>query len=470
MDVYDDIVGWMNNLLWGGHDWLEGFGLLIPLILGVGVYLTILLRGVQFTKLFHALWLALVMRKEEGAEGDIAHYQALTVALAATVGVGNIAGVGTAIALGGPGALFWMWITGLVGMATKYSEAYLGVKFRVTDKNGEQGGGPMYYLSRGIRNNFGKLLGVSFAAFGAIAAFGIGNTIQANSVADALDEEWNVPLWVTGLVLMAVAGIVILGGIKAIGRFTAAFVPFMAIFYCLAATVILLINVADLPDALGTIFTDAFSGTDPIAGGFVGAGFLAVLRYGVARGVFSNESGLGTGGIAAAAAQTSNPTRQALVSMTQTFLDTLVVVSFTGLVIVTTGVWQGGETGAALTTIAFREGLPGDWGGAVVALGIVFFAFSTLLGWSYYGDRCMLYLFGERTIMPYRVVFSIVIFFGAIAELDQVWAFGDMMNALMALPNLIGLIVMSLLVKRESFQFFGNPEWKLITVKPQPSA
>src|SRR5690606_8439743 len=241
--------------------------------------------------------------------------------------------------------------------------AFLGVKFRRVDAAGEQSGGPMFYLSEGIRNNFGKVLAILFAIFGAIAAFGIGNMIQSNSVADALDEEWGVPFWLTGLVLTLVAAVVILGGITVIGRFTAAFVPFMAIFYCLAATVVLVINAGDLPGALGTIFTDAFTGTDAVAGGFAGAAFLTVLRWGVARGIFSNESGLGTGGIAAAAAKTSHEVRQALVSMTQTFLDTLVVVSFTGLVIVTTGVWEGGETGAALTTIGFREGLPGDWGG-----------------------------------------------------------------------------------------------------------
>ncbi len=467
MDTLNEILGNISSFIWGGLDIpVVEFGLLVPLLLGTGLYLTILLRGVQFTKFFHAMWLALVKRKEEGAEGDIVHYQALTVALAATVGVGNIAGVATAIALGGPGALFWMWITGLVGMATKYSEAFLGVKYRRVDAAGEQSGGPMFYLSEGIRNNWGKVLAILFAVFGAIAAFGIGNMIQSNSVADALDEEWGVPFWLTGLVLMLVAAVVILGGITVIGRFTAAFVPFMAIFYCLAATVILLINIGDLPGALGTIFTDAFTGT-AAAGGFAGAAFPTVLRLGVARGIFSNESGLGTGGIAAAAAKTSHEVRQALVSMTQTFLDTLVVVSFTGLVIVTTGVWQTGETGAALTTIGFREGLPGDWGGAIVSLGVVFFAFSTLLGWAYYGERCMDRLFGRAAVTPYRLVFCAVIFVGAVAELQTVWTFGDIMNGLMALPNLIGLLVLSLLIRRGSSQFFSRPEWKTVTVKPE---
>jgi alanine or glycine:cation symporter, AGCS family len=471
MDTLNDILGDINSFVWGGFsDWgqVVEFGILIPLLLGTGLYLTLLLKGVQFTKLFHGLWLALVKRKEEGAAGDIAHYQALTVALAATVGVGNIAGVGTAIAIGGPGALFWMWITGLVGMATKYSEAFLGVRFRRTDAAGEQSGGPMFYLSEGIKNNFGKILGILFAVFGAIAAFGIGNMVQANSVAAALDTEWDVPPVLTGIVLMLVAAVVILGGIKAIGRFTAAFVPFMAIFYMLAATVILLVNASDVPGAIGTIFSSAFS-EQAAVGGFAGAGFLLILRMGVARGIFSNESGLGTGGIAAAAAKTTHEVRQAMVSMTQTFLDTLVVVSFTGLVIVTTGLWETGETGAALTTLAFREGMPGTWAGAIVVLGVVFFAFSTLLGWAYYGERCMDRLFGRVAVTPYRIVFCAVIFVGAVAELETVWTFADIMNGLMALPNLVGLLALSIMIKKGTDSFFANPEWKMYTVTPEPT-
>jgi AGCS family alanine or glycine:cation symporter len=465
MDLIDDVLGWLQDIIWG--PWL-----LIPLLLGTGLYLTIVLRGVQFTRFGYAFWLALVKRSEPGAVGDISHYQALTVALAATVGVGNIAGVGTAIALGGPGALFWMWITGLVGMATKYAEAFLGVKYRRVDAKGEQSGGPMFYLSEGLKSRFGgrvgtlgTVLAIAFAIFGAIAAFGIGNMVQSNSVAAALEDEWDIPTGVTGVVLMVVAGVVILGGIKAIGRFTAAFVPFMAIFYVLAASVLLVLNAGEIPGALGTIFSDAFTGT-AAAGGFVGVGFLAALRYGVARGIFSNESGLGTGGIAAAAAKTSSEVRQALVSMTQTFLDTLVVVTFTGLTIVVTGAWtqldDAGEalTGAALTATAFREGLPGDDGGIVVSLGIVFFAFSTLLGWAYYGERCMDRLFGRSLVTPYRIAFVAAILLGAVTNLETVWNFADVMNGLMALPNLVGLLLLSLMVARESRKFFARPDWR----------
>jgi alanine or glycine:cation symporter, AGCS family len=446
--LLDNIAGFV----WGPF-------LLIPLLLLTGLYLTILLRGVQFHKLGYALWLALIKRREEGAEGDISHYQALAVALAATVGVGNIAGVGTAIFLGGPGAVLWMWITGLVGMATKYSEAFLGVRFRRVDAAGEQSGGPQFYLSEGIKGPFGTVLAIFFAIAAAIAAFGIGNMVQSNSVADALNAEWGIATWITGLVLTVGAGIVILGGIRWIGRFTALFVPIMVVFYMIGAAIVIAVNIDTLPSALAMIFTDAFSGT-AATGGFAGAGIATVIRFGVARGIFSNESGLGTGGIAAAAAQTSNPVRQALVSMTQTFIDTLVVVSFTALAIITTGAWTSGETGAALTRLAFEEGLPGEWGGIIVSLGIVFFAFSTLLGWAYYGERNMDRLFGRIAVTPYRLVFVVVIFIGAITRLEVVWTFADIMNGLMALPNLIGLILLSGLIWRETREFFARPNWK----------
>jgi alanine or glycine:cation symporter, AGCS family len=442
----------ISGFVWGPF-------LLIPLLLLTGLYLTIVLKALQFHKLGYALWLALIKRKEEGAEGDISHYQALAVALAATVGVGNIAGVATAIFLGGPGAVLWMWITGLVGMATKYSEAFLGVRFRRVDAAGEQSGGPQFYLSEGIKNPFGTFLAIFFAIAAAIAAFGIGNMVQSNSVADAINAEWGIEHWITGLVLTIGAGAVILGGIKSIGRFSALFVPVMVILYIIGATIVIAANIDALPAAFAQIFTDAFSGT-AATGGFAGAGIAAVIRFGVARGIFSNESGLGTGGIAAAAAQTSNPVRQALVSMTQTFIDTLVVVSFTALAIITSGAWTSGETGAALTRLAFEEGLPGEWGGIIVTLGVAFFAFSTLLGWAYYGERNMDRLFGRVAVTPYRVLFVVVIFVGAVTELEVVWTFADIMNGLMALPNLIGLLLLSGLIVRETREFLSRPDWK----------
>lgn len=442
-----------NDIVWGPF-------LLIPLLLLTGLWLTVALRGLQFRQFGYAMWLALIKRKEEGAEGDITHYQALTTALAATIGVGNIAGVATAIFFGGPGAVLWMWVTGLLGMATKYSEAFLGVRFRRVDAKGEQSGGPMFYLSAGIKGPLGKVLGTSFAIFAAIAAFGIGNMVQANTVADSVSDQFGIAPVITGIVLMVGAGAVILGGIKAIGRFTAAFVPFMAILYIFGALWVIIANLDAVPGAISMIFTDAFTGT-AASGGFLGAAVAQAIRFGVARGIFSNESGLGTGGIAAAAAQTSNPARQALVSMTQTFIDTLVVVSFTALAILTTGAWTSGERGATMTILAFSEGLPGNWGGYIVAISVAFFAFSTILGWSYFGERSMDYLIGRSAVTPYRIIFVLLIFVGATQELVVVWTFADVMNGLMALPNLIGLLLLSGLVWRETKQYMADPDWKL---------
>ncbi len=453
-----DILQSISGIVWGPF-------LLIPLLLLTGLYLTLVLRGLQFRHLRYALWFGLVKRREHGADGDISHYQALSTALAATIGVGNIAGVATAIDLGGPGAVLWMWITGLVGMATKYAEAFLGVRFRRVDAAGEQSGGPQFYLTAGIRGPTGSALGVFFAVAAAIAAFGIGNMVQSNTVADELGTQLGVAPWITGLVLTAAAGAVILGGIKSIGRFTALFVPLMAVVYVTGATIVLAINVAELPAALALIFTDAFTGT-AATGGFAGATIAAAVRYGVARGIFSNESGLGTGGIAAAAAQTTHPVRQGLVSMTQTFIDTLVVVTFTALVIITTGAWASGETGAPLTSLAFSRGLPGGWGGMIVTLSVVFFAFSTLLGWAYYGERNMDRLFGRRAVPPYRVVFVLVIFVGAVTELELVWTFADIMNGLMALPNLVGLLLLSGLIVAETRAFFAQPRWQMTQPRP----
>ncbi|MTV24217.1 alanine:cation symporter family protein [Nitriliruptoraceae bacterium ZYF776] len=450
---FGDVVGDVGGFVWGPL-------LLIPLLLLTGLYLTIVLRGLQFRTLVRAMRLAFVHRDEADAEGDISHYQALTTALAATIGVGNIAGVATAIHFGGPGALFWMWVTGLVGMATKYAEAFLGVRFRRREADGKQNGGPHLYLRDGVGGGFGKALGVMFAAFAVLASFGIGNGSQANTVAGALEDQFGVAPGLTGAVLVVGAALVILGGITAIGRFTAAFVPLMAVTYMVAASVVLAANASELPDAIGLIFSSAFSG-EAVAGGGAAVAFLTILRYGVARGIFSNESGLGTGAIAAAAARTTSPVRQALVSMTQTFLDTIVVVTFTGLVIVTTGAWENELEGADKTSAAFSMGLPGEWGGAIVAISVVFFAFSTLLGWSYYGERSITHLAGDKAVTPYRLVFLVVIFVGAMADLEVVWDLSDIANGLMALPNLIGLLILSPMVVRETRAYLADPETRL---------
>jgi alanine or glycine:cation symporter, AGCS family len=463
--------GWMNT----AHDWVStvsgwvwGWPLLI-LLVGTGFYLTFLLRGIQFRELPRSLHMALIKRREEGAQGDISHFQALMTALAATVGTGNIVGVATAIAIGGPGALFWMWITGLVGMATKYAEAVLGVRYRVVDSRGDMSGGPQYYLSRGIGGPFGKLLGGAFALFAAIAAFGIGNMVQSNSVADALRDAFQIdPLW-TGIVIATLAGAVILGGIRSIGRFTGFFVPLMIIIYMLGSLVVLAINWQGIPSIFVYVIQDAFSPAAPV-GGFAGATLMLAIRMGVARGVFSNESGLGTGGIAAAAAQTREPVTQALVSMTQTFIDTIIVCSLTGFAIIATGAWTQvspltgeGLTGAPLTIQAFSTGLPGSWGGYIVASGLALFAFSTILGWAYYGERNVEYLFGVGAVLPYRFLFIIAAFLGAwvltledIRGFELVWDFADVMNGLMAFPNLIGLLLLSGVVARETREYFAR--------------
>ena len=441
----------IDGIVWGPF-------LLIPLLLGTGIFLSIRLRFIQLRKLGPALRLGLINRADDTDSGDISQYQALTTALAATVGVGNIVGVATAIAIGGPGALFWMWVTGLLGMASKYAEAFLGVRFRTKDARGDVSGGPQYYLERGIKGPLGRFLAIWFAVFAAIASFGIGNMTQGNAVAAQMQGAFHIdPLW-TAIVLTIITGIVLLGGIKWIGRFTSAFVPVMIVLYLTFGTVVLIANAGALPGAFGEIFTQAFVGTDAAVGGFAGSVLILVIQMGVARGIFSNESGMGSAAIAAAAAKTTHPVRQGLVSMTQTFIDTLIVVTFTGLIIVSSGVWQqgNGDGEAALMTAQAFEGTLGSFGAAIVAISIAFFAFSTILGWSYYGERCVERLVGVAGIMPYRVLFTAVVFIGCTVPLTLVWTVADILNGLMALPNLIGLIVLSGLIARETKHYLDN--------------
>lgn len=447
----EQLAEWLGTI----SSWIWGPWFLIPLLLGTGLYLTIRLGGLQFHKLGAGLHLGILRRKDDDEEGDISQFQALTTALAATVGTGNIVGVATAIGVGGPGALFWMWVTGVVGMVSKYAEAFLAVRFRKTDAKGEKSGGPQYYLEHGIKHPIGKVLAISFAIFAVLASFGIGNMTQGNSIASNVEFSFGIAPWITGLVLAVHALLVLVGGIKSIGKVTAALVPFMIVFYVVAALYILIVNIVDLPAALALIFTDAFTGT-AATGGFLGSTIMLAVRYGVARGLFSNESGLGSAPIAAAAAQTTHPVRQGLVSMTQTFIDTIIVVTCTGLVIVTTGTWsatdESGEllSPAVMTGEAFSHGLPGNWGHIIVTLGLVFFAFSTILGWAYYGERNIERLFGRAMVMPFRVLFSLIVFVGATRELEVIWNFSDVMNGLMAVPNLLGLLILSGLISRET--------------------
>lgn len=448
--MYDVVMQWIGeigNIIWGLPT--------IILLVGTGIWLTIRLKGLQFTKLWHALYLALIKRKEDDEDdGDISHFQALMTALSATVGTGNIAGVATAIAVGGPGALFWMWVTGLVGMVTKYAEALLAVKFRVKDSKGNMCGGPMYYIQHGLG---WKWLGVLFAIFASIAAFGIGNTVQSNSVAVALFTSFGIPKIATAIVLTIGTGAVILGGIKSIGKVTGILVPVMILFYVVGALIILIIHADRIPETIELIMFYAFS-PHAAMGGFAGSAVMQTIRMGVARGVFSNESGLGSSPIAAAAAQTKNPVNQALVSMTQTFIDTIVVCSMTGLVIILSGEWSDGKTGAELSSIAFTKGLGSAIGEYIVSIGLALFAYSTLIGWSYYGEKAIEYLFGEKIITPYRIVFTIFVGIGALVNLDLVWGVADIFNGLMALPNLVALLILTPVIISESNKYLNNKD------------
>ena len=444
MEAFESFISSINALVWGPP--------MLVMILGVGLFLSIGLKLMPVLKLragFQLMWKG---RTGAESEGEIPPFQALMTALSATVGTGNIAGVATAVFLGGPGALFWMWLTALVGMATKYSEAVLAVRFREVDERGAYTGGPMYY----IRNGLGKKwawLGVLFAIFAAVAAFGIGNTVQANSVADVLETNFNLPHWVTGLVLMVLVGLVLIGGIKRIGQVASTLVPSMAIAYILVGLMVLAINAEQIPNAIAMVFTHAFS---PVAaeGGFAGAAVWAAIRFGVARGIFSNEAGLGSAPIAHAAAQTKNPINQGMVAMLGTFIDTIIVCSITGLVIISSGAWTSGETGAALTSLAFETGLPG-FGNYVVAISLAIFAFTTIIGWSFYGERCIEFLFGVKAIVPYRVIWILAIPVGATINLGLIWLIADTLNAMMALPNLVALLLLSPVVfklTREHFE------------------
>jgi AGCS family alanine or glycine:cation symporter len=384
----------------------------------------------------------------------------LSTALSATIGTGNIAGVGTAIAIGGPGAVFWMWITAIFGMGLKYAECLLALKFRVVHEDGTTGGGPMYYLEKGLGK---KWLGVAFAIFAAIAAFGIGNMVQANSVAEPLLDTFGVPKIATGIVMAVLSFAVIVGGVKRIGAFSSKIVPAMALFYIIGAMLVILTHLDGIPAAFAMIFHDAFSGT-AATGGFVGAGIAQAIRFGVARGVFSNEAGLGSAPIAHGAAQTKEPVREGLVAMLGPFIDTLVICTMTALVIIVTGAFTvtgadgSGLTGAVLTKAAFKAGMPFAGGEYIVTIGIIFFAFSTVIGWSYYGDRCIDYLFGQKAVLPYRVIYCLIIPVGATIKLATVWTISDIFNALMAWPNLIGLIFLSPVVVRMTKEYFADPK------------
>ncbi|OPL16694.1 MAG: transporter [delta proteobacterium ML8_D] len=420
----------LNSFVWGP--------VMLVFLVGTGVFLTLRLRFIQIVHLFRALRLVFSRPERNNAAGDISPFQALTTALSATIGTGNIAGVATAIYLGGPGAIFWMWSCAFFGMASKYAEAVLAVKYRHILPDGTMQGGPMRYIAEGLGL---KWLGWLFALMGSISAFGIGSMVQSNSVAIALGETWGIPPLVTGITLAIMTGMVIIGGIHRIGKVTEKLVPFMGIVYVCGALLILGLHLDKLPGALRLIIEHAFSPASA-AGGFAGAAVAAAIRFGVARGVFSNEAGLGSAAIAHAAAKTNSPVRQGLIAMTAVFFDTIVVCSMTALVILSTDAWTTGETSSALTYKAFEMGLPGP-GGLIVTFGLSVFAYSTMIGWAYYGEECIEYIMGLKARTPYRYCFCLVIAIGAFQKVSFVWDFSDTMNGAMAIPNLIGLLGLS---------------------------
>lgn len=426
---------------------------LLIMIVGVGLYLTVALEGIQFRYLGYALKLVMGKKHYSGEKGDISHFQSLMTALAATIGIGNIAGVSTAIVIGGMGALFWMWVTAVIGMATRFAEASLAVKYRTRDSRGEMCGGPMYFIEYGLQ---WKWLSIAFATFGAISAFGGGNMLQSNSVADVMKTLFNLdPLW-SGIIVAGLTGVTIMGGIKSIGRVAAYLVPMMAIFYIGGSFLILAMKFDRIPDVILLIFKSAFTGQAAV-GGFAGSTLIIALQMGVSRGLMTSEAGLGTASIASAAAQTDIPGRQALVSMTGCFLATVVMCTVTGLVLGVTDILGtlDGEgkllTGASMTIAAFQSVFP--WAGYIVTIGLILFAFTTLLGWAYYGEKCCEYLFGERSVLWYRLLFTLVIIPGAVLQLEVVWKIADIFNGLMAIPNLIGLCALSHVVIEETRDF-----------------
>jgi AGCS family alanine or glycine:cation symporter len=441
MGSLEKVLDQISGYIWGIP--------LLVLLVGTHLFLTFRLGFIQkYT--FRAIRLSLTRTKE--GEGDISNFGALVTALAATIGTGNIVGVATAVAAGGPGAVLWMWLTGVFGIATKYAEAVLSVKYRTIGKNGTMAGGPMYVIEKAMKM---KWLAVLFAIFTSIAAFGIGNMVQANSIATMVEHNFHISPWITGIIITAFTAVVIIGGITSIAKVCEYLVPFMAFFYVFGCLVLLIVRHDTIPDTIQIILSSAFTGQAAI-GGFAGAGVKEALRFGVARGLFSNESGLGSAPIVAAAAQTSHPVRQALISSTGTFWDTVVVCLATGIVVVNSGMWQTGLKGAELTSAAFTE-VP-VVGNAVLTFGLLTFVFSTILGWSYYGEKAVEYLFGERLVMPYRWAWVAAVMVGSVASLQAVWTFADIANGLMALPNLISLIVLSPVVAAETKDYFsGHP-------------
>lgn len=425
-----EILSQLNAILWGIP--------MLALLFGAGLFLNVRLKVLPMRRLGYAFRM-LLKKPEDQDSGDIAPFKALMTSMSATVGTGNIAGVATAIGIGGPGALFWMWVTALIGLATKYSETALAVNFREQHQDGHMKGGPMYFIRHGLGPKW-SWLATAYAVFAGLAGFGLGNTVQSNSMAQALNNSFHVPEAVTAVVLFVFIGLVLIGGIKRISNVATALVPTMALLYFISAFIVIIVNIDGVPAAFSLVIHSAFTGT-AATGGFAGAAVWVAIQMGVARGIFSNEAGLGSGAIAHAAAQTNSPVRQGFISMLGTFTDTIIICSLTGFVLILSGVWQGEARAAAMTSEAFSTVFP--FGAELVTIALVLFAFTTILGWSYYGERAVEYLFGDKAIVPFRCIWVCAVPVGAIAQLDLVWLVADTLNALMALPNLVALILLS---------------------------
>jgi len=445
MAIFDQLIDTINSIVWGP--------IMLTLLLGTGVFLTIGLRGQTITRIPFAFRQLFKGRKGSG-EGEISPFNALMTALSSTVGTGNIAGVATAIGIGGPGALFWMWCTALVGMATKYAEAVLAVNFRETDATGKKVGGPMYYIKNGLHKRW-KPLAIMFALFGSLAGFGLANTVQSNTVSQVLLENFEIPTMISGLLMSVMVALVLLGGIQRIAMVAGKLVPLMTVIYLLATLVILALHVSEIPSAIALIVDSAFNGI-AATGGFAGATVMLALRMGVSRGIFSNESGLGSAPIAHAAAETNSPVRQGSIAMLGTFIDTLIICTMTGLVLIVSGVWNTDLQGAAMTLHVFDTVLP--LGGSILSVCIALFAFTTMLGWSYYGERCAQFLLGPKVVVPFRVLWVIGVFLGTQMSLSLVWKMSDALNGLMAIPNLLALLLLAPVVFKLTREYFDQVE------------
>jgi len=454
----ENFIGIVEKLI-NAYNQHVGTYLLMAFLIPTGLYFTIRLKFLQATQFPHSLKIIGGKYDDPKETGDISHFRALTTALSATVGTGNIAGVALAIYWGGPGAVFWMWITGFLGMINKYVECSLGLKYRKVHSDGSVSGGPMYYMEEGLKDKLGPLagiMGIIFAAATVICSLGTGNMAQSNSMADALRSNYGIPPFISGLIVATLVFLVIVGGIKRIAKVTSKLVPFMAFFYVTGAVVILILNFSQIPVAFMQIFHDAFTGTAAV-GGFVGSTFLFAARFGIARGLFSNEAGQGSAAIAHAAAKTHYPAREGLVASVGPFIDTLLICTLTALTIIVTGTWKSGLKGVPMTAAAFSRGLEpvglSSLGGHIVAIGLLLFALSTAISWSYYGDRAVGYLFGKHSIRPYRIIYCLFNFLGAIWGIDLVWSLCDMLITFMSIPNLIAMLLLSGIIVRETREY-----------------